>query len=103
MGDNDRLQLTMTADDHTGAESPGGLRRRTGLVLRGGLRRLLKPYARHRTRQAALAGDVARLQAEFKHLQERHTEQIERLEDMVRELVLAMESLRRSSRATDDE
>ena len=24
MGDNDRLQLTMTADDHTGAGSPGG-------------------------------------------------------------------------------
>jgi hypothetical protein len=102
MGDNDRLRLTMTADDHTGAESPGGLRRRRRVGLRGGLRRLLKPYARRRTRQAVLAGDVARLQAEFKHLQERHTEQIERLEDLVRELVLAIESPRRGSRATDD-
>jgi hypothetical protein len=38
---------------------------------------------------------VQRLQAEFEQLRERHTEQIERLEELVRELVLTAETLRR--------
>ncbi|HXN38646.1 MAG TPA: hypothetical protein VN892_11440 [Solirubrobacteraceae bacterium] len=52
-------------------------------------------YARHRAGQAEMAGALARLQAEFEHVRERHDEQIERLEEMARELVLAVESLRR--------
>lgn len=38
---------------------------------------------------------MRRLEADFDHVRERHTEQIERLEELVRELVLAAESLRR--------
>jgi 2-polyprenyl-3-methyl-5-hydroxy-6-metoxy-1,4-benzoquinol methylase len=38
---------------------------------------------------------VARLQADLEHVRERHTEQIERLEDLARELILAAEHLRR--------
>jgi hypothetical protein len=59
------------------------------------LLRTTSPYARHRARQAEMAGAVARLQAEFEHVRERHDEQIERLEDLARELVLAVEALRR--------
>ena len=45
---------------------------------------------------------MSRLDAEVRHLRERHGEQIERLEDMVRELVRTAESLRRvSSRPLD--
>jgi hypothetical protein len=40
---------------------------------------------------------VARLEAEFEQLRKRHTEQIERLEDLVRELVLTAETLRRDA------
>lgn len=52
-------------------------------------------YARHRASQAEMAGALQRLQAEFEHVRERHDEQIERLEDLARELVLAVEALRR--------
>jgi hypothetical protein len=41
-----------------------------------------------------MAATLKRLEADFGHLRERHTEQIERLEDLVRELILAAESLR---------
>jgi t-SNARE complex subunit (syntaxin) len=38
---------------------------------------------------------VSRLETELKRVSERHTEQIERLEDLVQELVQTAESLRR--------
>lgn len=59
------------------------------------LLRTVRPYARHRARRAALAATLGRLEADVEHVRKRHTEQIERLEDLVRELVLAVESLRR--------
>jgi glucose-6-phosphate-specific signal transduction histidine kinase len=46
-------------------------------------------------RKAALAATVQRLQADFEHVSKRHGEQIERLEDLARELVSTAESLRR--------
>lgn len=66
-----------------------------GRFARRALARLARPYARQRAREAALQGTVARLGAELERLGERHTEQIERLEGFVRELVLTAESLRR--------
>ncbi|HTZ64175.1 MAG TPA: hypothetical protein VMB51_08720 [Solirubrobacteraceae bacterium] len=41
--------------------------------------------------------ELDRLRAELDHLRERHTEQIERLEDLTRELIRTAESLRRAS------
>lgn len=63
---------------------------------------MFPPYARYRARQAAAAAALARLQDDFEHVRKRHTEQIERLEDLVRELVLTAEALRRR-RAGEDE
>lgn len=61
----------------------------------------MPPYARYRARQASLAATIGRLEADFEHVRERHTEQIERLEDLVRELVLTAESLRRGASRED--
>jgi hypothetical protein len=69
-----------------------------GLVRRA-LPRIAPVYARRRARTIGLEATVRRLEADFEHVRERHTEQIERLEDLVRELVLAVESLRRNSAA----
>ena len=49
-----------------------------------------------------MTATLARLQAEFEHVRKRHTEQIERLEDLVRELVLTAESLRREVSRDED-
>ncbi len=90
----------MTADDQTRpqiriARSLRASRRRVrGLAGRARLR-VLRPYARHRAREAEMASTLGRLEADFEHVRERHTEQIERLEDFVRELVVTAESLRR--------
>jgi alanyl-tRNA synthetase len=48
-----------------------------------------------------MAASLERLQVDFEHVRERHTEQIERLEDLVRELVLTAESLRRANARED--
>jgi hypothetical protein len=77
------------------AGAPISLRGRLRGLARRTLPRIAPSYARHRARQIELAATVARLQADFEHVRERHTEQIERLEDLSRELVLAVESLRR--------
>jgi hypothetical protein len=92
----------MTADDQTGpAEASLQLFQRSRRRLRKVARRLLwtvaRPYARRRAREAEMAGILGRLQADFDHARERHDEQIERLEDLVRELILTTESLRRST------
>jgi hypothetical protein len=42
-----------------------------------------------------MAAALGRLQSELEHVGGRHSEQIERLEDLARELVLTAESLRR--------
>jgi alanyl-tRNA synthetase len=49
-----------------------------------------------------MAASLERLQVDFEHVRERHTEQIERLEDLVRELVLTAESLRRANAPRED-
>jgi hypothetical protein len=89
----------MTADDSTRlaapvTPSPRGLRRRLRGLARRALPRIAPVYARRRARAIELEATVRRLEADFEHVRERHTEQIERLEDLVRELVLAAESLR---------
>jgi hypothetical protein len=92
----------MTADDQTRpaapiASSPRGLRRRLRDLARRALPRIAPVYARRRARAIELEATVRRLQADFEHVRERHTEQIERLEDLVRELVLVAEALRRDA------
>jgi hypothetical protein len=72
-------------------------RRRVRNIARRALWRVAPAYARSRMREAEMAGALARLEADFKHVRERHTEQIERLEELVHELVLTAESLRRAT------
>jgi len=52
------------------------------------MRRAFPSYARYSARQASTAATI-------EHIRKRHTEQIERLEDLVRELILTAEALRR--------
>lgn len=91
----------MTADDQTRQTATGPAetlrrsQRRLRAIARRGLLALARPFARRRSREAATAAAVARLETEFEHDRGRHTEQIERLEDLARELVLTAESLRR--------
>jgi len=89
----------MTASDPTTAKitAAGPLtgRRRARELARRALWRVAPSYARRRSRRIATASAVERLQDEFEQLRKRHTEQIERLEDLVRELVLTAETLRR--------
>jgi hypothetical protein len=53
-------------------------------------------------REAEMAASLGRLEAEFKHVRERHDEQIERLEQLARDFVRTAESLRRASAADRD-
>jgi hypothetical protein len=50
-----------------------------------------------------MAAAVGRMEADLEHIRERHTEQIERLEELVRELILTAESLRRSTLASRED
>lgn len=99
----------MTADDQTtqAASGPAAAVRSPTATLRAlaarVLRRPARPYLRQRSREAATADAVAMLQAEVEHLRERHTEQIERLEDLARELILTSEYLRRSVSGAEQE
>jgi hypothetical protein len=72
-------------------------RRRARELARRALWRIAPAYARRRSGRIATASALERLQAEFEQLRKRHTEQIERLEDLVRELVLTAETLRRDA------
>jgi predicted nucleic acid-binding Zn-ribbon protein len=90
----------MTADEQTTghtahAPTPGAEPRRARELVRRAIRRLAPAYARSRARKATIADSLRRLQDDFEHVRKRHTEQIERLEDLTRELVLTAESLRR--------
>ncbi len=64
-------------------------------LARRALWRFAPAYARRRSRRIGTAVAVERLEADFERLRKRHTEQIERLEDLARELVLTVETLRR--------
>jgi len=101
LGDNARQHKPMTVEDQTSQQAPHPLRVRAAAIARKALLRVAPSYARYSVRQADTAATIGRLEADFAHVRERHTEQIERLEDLVRELVLAMESLRRSAATRD--
>jgi SAM-dependent methyltransferase len=90
----------MTADDERRQTvRPATLLRRSRQRLRPLARRLLwtlaPTYARHRAGRADAAVRLGRVEAEVERLDERHGEQIDRLEDLARELILTAESLRR--------
>lgn len=61
------------------------------------LRRLLPFYARYSARQASVSARLDSLERALEKTDERHTEQIERLEELARETVLAIEALRREA------
>jgi phage shock protein A len=88
----------MTSDQMTAKIRAAGRpaeRRAARELARRALWRFAPAYASRRSRRNALALSVARLEADLEQLRKRHTEQIERLEDLVRELVLTAETLRR--------
>jgi hypothetical protein len=86
----------MTPDDQITAQAgAAGSTRGTRELARRALWRLAPGYARRRSRKRGLAAAVERLQVDFEHVSKRHAEQIERLEDLARELVATAESLRR--------
>jgi hypothetical protein len=88
----------MNADSQATSTNPSdspGARGRLGRTARRWLLRAFPPYARYSARQASTAAALERLERDVKHVRERHTEQIERLEDLVRELVATAEALRR--------
>jgi hypothetical protein len=99
----------MTADDQMTAPIPAGprdvARRRARELARRAMWRLAPAYARRRARNATAATTLQRLQDDLERVNKRHTEQIERLEDLTRELVLTVEVLRReiAERAPRDE
>lgn len=95
-GDN-RARLSTTDQTTANSRAVGPLAEgsRARAMARRALWRLAPAYARRRARRLGTRGAVARLDAELEHLRERHSEQIERLEDLTRELVLAVEALRR--------
>jgi len=89
----------MTPDEPTRpaaslAPLPRRLRERLRPIASKALLRVAPPYARYRARQAETAGALARLSADLEFVRERHSEQIARLEDLARELVLTAEALR---------
>jgi hypothetical protein len=94
----------MTADDQIRPAAPAAhllqrLRGRPRRIARALAFRLMPSLRRRRAWEAEITAAVGRLDAEVRHLRERHGEQIERLEELVRELVRTAESLRRA-RAT---
>jgi SAM-dependent methyltransferase len=100
LGDNGRQLAPMTADDQRTpaidvALPPHALRSRLRGLARAILWRVAPGYARRRSDRAALGIRLGRVEGELEHMGERHDEQIERLEDLARELILTAESLRR--------
>lgn len=71
------------------------LRGRWRSLARGALWRVAPAYARRRARAGETMARLGRVELEVERVGERHDEQIERLEDLARELVLTAESLRR--------
>jgi seryl-tRNA synthetase len=86
----------MTADQKITAQARvAGSTRDARELARRAVWRLAPGFAHRRSRRRGLAAAVERLQADFEHVSKRHAEQIERLEELARELVLTAESLRR--------
>jgi hypothetical protein len=90
----------MTVDDQITAQAGVAAhsqraQARARSLARRAIWRLAPSYARRRQRKSGLLASVQRLQADFEHVSKRHGEQIERLEDLTRELVSTAESLRR--------
>jgi hypothetical protein len=92
--DQSRAQARVEARP-LGAGAPTGARERLHGLARRLLWRVAPGYAQRRSRNGAVAVKLERLQEEFEHVRKRHDEQLERLEDLARELVLTAESLRR--------
>jgi 2-polyprenyl-3-methyl-5-hydroxy-6-metoxy-1,4-benzoquinol methylase len=65
------------------------------LLARRVMWRVAPPYARRRAARVELLTRLGRLESGLGYVRERHDEQIERLEDLARELILTAESLRR--------
>jgi hypothetical protein len=63
--------------------------------LREPARRALWRFAPSYAQRRSIGARVERLEVDLEHTRKRHTEQIERLEDLARELVQTAESLRR--------
>jgi SAM-dependent methyltransferase len=96
----------MTTDDEKRqATDPAQTLRSLGVrvrpLVRGMLWRLAPDYAGRRSARLQAAGRLGRVEAELERIGERHGEQIERLEDLARELILVAESLRRGVGAAD--
>jgi hypothetical protein len=64
-------------------------------LARRAMWRFAPAYGRRRVRNASESDRLRRLELELEHVSERHSEQIDRLEDLTRELVLSVASLRR--------
>jgi SAM-dependent methyltransferase len=74
-----------------GRHTPRGLLRRVVL-------RLIHPLTHHqREVDGEIVGALRQQEAELEHVAERHSEQIERLEDLARELILTAEQLRKDA------
>jgi 2-polyprenyl-3-methyl-5-hydroxy-6-metoxy-1,4-benzoquinol methylase len=79
------------------------LRARIRARVRRVLLRAARPHARYqREVDQAIVTALQQLESEVARVGERHTEQIERLEDLARELVQTAESLRRGVSQADD-
>lgn len=86
----------MTPDDQITAQARvDGPKRGVRELARRGLWRIAPAYARRRSAKRGTAAAVQSLRADFDHVSKRHSEQIERLEELARELVATAESLRR--------
>lgn len=90
----------MNLEQRAKSQAPAGraslrARLRLGGRARGLMRRAVPPYARYSARQASMVAAIAALEGDLEHLRKRHSEQIERLETLAGELVLAAEALRR--------
>jgi hypothetical protein len=64
-------------------------------LARRAMWRFAPAYGRRRVHNASESDRLRRLELELEHVSERHSEQIDRLEDLTRELVLSVASLRR--------
>ncbi len=96
----------MTADDERRpairlAQHLRRSRQRVRSLARRVLWTLAPRYARRRAARAETTARLGRLEAELQRVGERHDEQIERLEDLARELILTAESLRRGGSDID--
>jgi SAM-dependent methyltransferase len=77
------------------AQPPRRFRQRLRPLARRVLWRAAPGYARRRAARADATARLGRVEAELQRVGERHGEQIERLEDLARELILTAESQRR--------